>query len=76
MKRVALLVAPLLLGTSAVFAASADTCLNCHEPEEIKGQSAEDVAAALADADNRSHRRVKDLTAEEIEAILKELESG
>ena len=74
MKRIALLVAPLLLGTSAVYAASADTCLNCHEPEEIKGVSAEEIAAALADPDNRSHRRVKGLTAEEIEAILKELD--
>ena len=76
MKRVALLAAPLLLSTSAVFAASADTCLNCHEPEELKGASAEKVAAALANPGNKSHRRVKDLTAEEIEAILKELAGG
>ncbi len=76
MKRVALLAAPLLLGTSAVFAASADTCLNCHEPEELKGVSAETVAAALANPSVKSHRRVKDLTAEEIEAILKDLEGG
>ncbi len=76
MKRVALLAAPLLLGTSAVFAASADACLNCHEPDELKGVTAEDIAKSLADPDNRSHRRVRDLTAEDIEAILKELESG
>ena len=76
MKRVVLLVAPLLLGSSAVFAASADTCLNCHEPEELKGVSAEDIAASLVDPDNRSHRRVRNLTAEEIEAILKELDGG
>ncbi len=76
MKRVALLLAPLLLGTSAVFAATADTCLNCHEPDEIQGKSAEEVAAALANAANKNHRRVKDLTAEEIEAILAELQGG
>jgi phage I-like protein len=76
MKRVALLLAPLLLGTSAVFAASADTCLNCHEPDEIKGKSAEEVVAALSDAANKNHRRVKDLTAEEVEAILAELQGG
>ena len=76
MKRLALVVAPLLLGTSAVFAASADTCLNCHEPDEIKGMSAEEVAAALANPGNKNHRRVKDLTAEEIEAILAELTAG
>ncbi len=76
MKRVALLAAPLLLSTTAVFAASADTCLNCHEPDEIKGASAEKVAAALSNPAVKSHRRVKDLTAEEIEAILKELNEG
>ena len=74
MKRVALLLTPLLLGTSQLFAASADTCLNCHEADEIKGKSAEEVAAALADAANKNHRRVKDLTAEEISAVLAELE--
>lgn len=76
MKRVALLVASLLLGSSAVFAASADTCLNCHEPDEIKNATVEEAAAALADPANKNHRRVKDLTAEEIEAILKELQGS
>ena len=76
MKRAALLLAPLLLGTSAVFAASADTCLNCHEPDELMGKSTEEVVAALTDAANKNHRRVKDLTAEEIEAILAELQGG
>ena len=76
MKRVALLLAPLLLSSSAVLAATADTCLNCHEPDEIKDKSVEEAAAALADAGNKNHRRVKDLSAEEIEAILKELQGG
>lgn len=76
MKRVVLLFASLLLGSSAVFAATADTCLNCHEPDEVKGKSAEEVAAALADPGNKNHRRVKDLTAEEIEAILAEVNGG
>ena len=76
MKRVALLLAPLLLGTSAVFAATADTCLNCHEPEEFEGKTVEDAVAALTNPENKNHRRVKDLTAEEIEAILKELQGG
>ena len=76
MKRVVLLVAPLLLGSSAVFAESADTCLNCHEPDEIKSKSVEEVAENLANPANKNHRRVKDLTAEEIEAILAELNAG
>ncbi len=76
MKRVLFLAAPLLLSTSAVFAATADTCLNCHEPDEIKDATVEQAAEALANPENKNHRRVKDLTAEEIEAILAELKGG
>ncbi len=76
MKSAVFLTASMLLGATSVFAASADTCLNCHEPDEYDGKTVEDVAAALANPENKNHRRVKDLTAEEIEAILKELQGG
>ena len=76
MKSAVFLTASMLLGATSVFAASADTRLNCHEPVEFEGKTVEDTAAALANPENKNHRRVKDLSAEEIEAILKELQGG
>ena len=73
MKRTLIVIAAGLLGATAANAGGADACLNCHEPDELKGLSVEQITASLTNPDNKMHRRVKDLSAEEIQAIVDSL---
>lgn len=69
MKRTLIVLAAGLLGATAANAGGADACLNCHEPDELAGLSVEQVTAALTNPDIKMHKRLKDLSAEEIQAI-------
>lgn len=73
MKRTLTVLAAGLLGASAASATDVETCFNCHEPDELAGKSVEEITANLTNPDNKMHKRVKDLSAEEIQAIVDEL---
>ena len=62
----------LLLGASAVLADTA-ACSSCHEDTEFKGMSTDDIVAAARDSSIRPHRKLVDLSAEQLEVVAAEL---
>ena len=62
----------LFLVTPAVLA-NTGTCMTCHEAAEFTGMSAGDIAAAARDTSIPPHKKITDLSDEQLEAIAAEL---
>ena len=58
--------------TPAVLA-NISACTKCHEAAEFTGMSVADIAAAVRDASISKHKKVTDLSDEQLEAIAAEL---
>jgi hypothetical protein len=53
--------------------ANAGACTKCHEAAEFTGMSADDIAAAARDISIPPHKKITDLSDEQLEAIAAEL---
>lgn len=62
----------LFLVTPAVLA-NTGACTKCHEAAEFTGMSAGDIAAAARDTSIPPHKKITDLSDEQLEAIAAEL---
>ena len=61
----------LFLVTPAVLA-NTGACSKCHEAAEFTGMSAADIAAAARDTSIPPHKKITDLSDEQLEAIAAE----
>ena len=61
----------LFLVTPAVLA-NTGACTKCHEAAEFTGMSAGDIAAAARDTSIPPHKKITDLSDEQLEAIAAE----
>ena len=58
--------------TPAVLA-NTGACMKCHEAAEFTGMSVADIAAAVRDTSIPPHKKITDLSDEQLEAIAAEL---
>jgi hypothetical protein len=65
----------LLLATSVVLA-DTGACSACHEDTEFEGMSADDIAAAARDTSIPPHKKIVDLSDEQLEIVAAELAGG
>jgi nitrate reductase cytochrome c-type subunit len=51
-------------------------CVKCHEPDEFEGMSAADISATIRDISIVEHKKLTDLSDEQVEMLAAELAGG
>lgn len=75
-KALYVLLAAAAFGGPTAWAASADLCMGCHMADEFEGMTAAEVLDAAGDPSIAPHKKLADLSAEDLQAIAAELTGG
>lgn len=65
----------MLLSTPA-FASGHSQCMKCHEDDEFTGMSVDAIVADARDSSISTHKKLAELTDEQLQAIATELAGG